>query len=292
MKKLLIIAGIVLGGLVAVLVVVVGALYANGSARLSRTYDIQPDAVALPNDAEALAEGKRLASIYCASCHGENFAGTDFFNDPALAVVDAPNLTAGRGGIAASYTDSDWVRSVRLGVDPQGRPLFIMPSKDFYYFSDQDLGSIIAYLKSVAPVDNLSEDYEITVMGRALIAAGAFGDIIAAESIDHRAARPSVPARGDTAEYGAYLANTFGCITCHGAELAGGKSPEPGAPLGPNLTPGGSLAQWAPQDFINVIRARRSDFMPFESLNKMSDEELTAIFLYLQSLPALETAVK
>ena len=44
--------------------------------------------------------------------------------------------------------------------------------------------------------------------------------------------------------------------------------------------------------FISTIRTRQSEWMPFESLAKMSDDELEALWLYLQSLPASETTIK
>jgi mono/diheme cytochrome c family protein len=90
-------------------------------------------------------------------------------------------------------------------------------------------------------------------------------------------------------EYGEYLVDTFGCRTCHGPELAGGKDPDPAAPPAPNLTPGGNLGSWDEQTFLTTIRTRKSEWMAFEALNHMTDEELQALWHYLQSLPALET---
>jgi hypothetical protein len=74
--------------------------------------------------------------------------------------------------------------------------------------------------------------------------------------------------------------------------LAGGKDPNPDAPPGPNLNPGGNLTNWSEQVFITMVRTRQSEWMPFESLNKMSNDELKAIWLYLESLPPLATKTK
>jgi mono/diheme cytochrome c family protein len=101
-----------------------------------------------------------------------------------------------------------------------------------------------------------------------------------------------VPAAGVTAAYGEYLVRTFGCNTCHGDALSGGQDPAPGAPFAPNLTPGGHLGSWTEAAFITTVRTRLSEWMPFESLAKMSDDELEALWLYLQSLPASETTIK
>ena len=72
-----------------------------------------------------------------------------FIDDPALGRVIAPNLTRGRGGVGATFSDADFVRAIRHGVDPSGRPLLIMPADDYTHFSDADLGMIIAYVRSL-----------------------------------------------------------------------------------------------------------------------------------------------
>jgi mono/diheme cytochrome c family protein len=288
MRKFLKWTGIILGVAVLVLFLAGTGLVLSTNARLNKVYTIQVEAVSIPTDAASLERGEHLVSIYCSSCHGENFGGKEFFNDPALAIVDAANLTNGKGGVGNYYTDEDWVRTIRHGVKPDGRSIFVMPSSDFYYFSDNDLGQVIAYLKTLPPVDREATTLQTGLMGKVLTGLGLLGDVFPAENIPHDIRPESVPV-SDSAEYGEYLTKTFGCQTCHGENYAGGQSPEPGAPPGPNLTPGGNLANFTDEVFINFIRARQSEFMPFESLGKMNDEELTAIWLYLQSLPESET---
>ncbi|MCE7985874.1 MAG: cytochrome c [Caldilinea sp. CFX5] len=289
MKRILKWIGLGSGGLVVLLLLVAFGLSWRASSRLNRRYDITPKAVVIPTDAAAIAEGERLTAIYCADCHGDDLGGADFFNDPALAVVDAPNLTGGQGGVGAQMTDADWVRAIRHGVGPDGRPLFIMPSRNYYFFSDEDLGQIIAYLKNAPPVDRPTKTRSTTFLGRVLLSAGVFGDLIDAENIDHTAQRPVAPPLDVTVAYGNYLADTFGCRTCHGPDLAGGKDPDPDAPPGSNLTPGGNLGQWGEQTFLTTIRTRQSNWMAFTALNHMTDAELQAIWRYLQSLPPQET---
>lgn len=281
--------GIVLGGLACILILTLAGVLISVNGRLNKTYTIQPAAITIPADSASIEEGKRLASIYCADCHGEGLAGNDFFSGQGIGVVDAPNLTPGNGGVGSQYADIDWVRAIRHGVDYLGKPLFIMPSGDLYHLSDEDLGQIIAYLKSLPPVEGNFNDKSLEIPGKILFALGAFGNVLQAETIDHTAPRLAAPAADASAAYGEYLVTSFGCTTCHGAQLAGGKDPNPDAPPGPNLTRGGSLSNWTDTDFINVIRTRKSEWMPFESLSKMTDQELTAIFRYLESLPALET---
>ncbi|GIV54749.1 MAG: hypothetical protein KatS3mg039_1267 [Candidatus Kapaibacterium sp.] len=279
---------VALGGVV---VFVIGMmLWVN--SRLDRTYHIEPRAVAVLTDSASVAEGKRLFSIYCSECHGDNAAGTAFFHNPSLGSVNAPNLTRGRGGVATLYHNtSDWVRAIRHGITPEGKPTFIMPSKDFHYLSDADVGHLVAFLRTAPAADGVGRKRELTTLAKVLVGMGAFGDIISAEVIPHDSVPPTRP-RGVTAAYGNYLITTFGCRGCHGERLAGGKHPDPEGPPGPNLTPGGNLGSWDEDVFITNIRGRRSRWMPFVQLGRMSDDELRAIWSYLHGLPALPTATQ
>ncbi|MCB0188115.1 MAG: cytochrome c, partial [Caldilineaceae bacterium] len=247
MKKIIKWLSLGTGGLLLLFLLVALGLSWRASSRLNRHYNISPEPLVIPTDAPAIEEGKRLVAIYCVDCHGADLGGADFFNDPALAVVDAPNLTRGQGGVGNGLTDSDWVRAIRHGIDRNGKPLFIMPSRNYYAFSDDDLGQIIAYLNHAPPVDRTTRARSTTFLGRVLLAAGLFGDLIDAEQIDHMAPRPVAPPPGVTVAYGKYLVDTVGCYTCHGPQLAGGKDPDPPAPPGPNLTPSGNLGQWDEQ---------------------------------------------
>ncbi len=300
MRKALKWTGIVVGGLVGLMVLIVAGILVSTGMRLNKTYDIQPEAVAIPADAAAIKRGRDWVVPYCTGCHGEDLSGAVIFDDPSLGLIQASNLTSGQGGVGGAYGDADWVLAIRHGVGADGRPLLIMPSGDFYYFSDGDLGEIIAYAKSVPPVDNETTAYTLTPMARMLVAAGAFGDILNAETIDHTGPRPAAPEPGVTLAYGEYLVNTAGCRTCHGVELSGGDPSDPESPPGPNLTPGGELGFWAEADFINTLRTGvtpagrhlNPEFMPWESIAKLTDDELKAIWLFLRSLPAPEDAAE
>lgn len=90
-----------------------------------------------------------------------------------------------------------------------------------------------------------------------------------------------------------------GCQDCHGLELSGGKSADPAAKLAPNLTPGGELIAWDESDFFKAMREGVAksgheldpEQMPWEHYKYFTDEELRAIWLYLGSLPKLQTTV-
>jgi mono/diheme cytochrome c family protein len=290
---------IIVGGIVGLVAVLAVVLFGVGSSKFTKTYDVTPATVMIPTDASAVGRGQYLFAAYCADCHGNDAGGTAFFSDPSLATFHAPNLTTGDGGVGAFYTDAGYVRAIRHGVRSNGDGLAIMPAQAFWYLSDEDLGAIIAYLKSVPPVDQSWDEKTATPLGKILIGAGVF-DLFAAEHLDHSGPRPGVPTSGITADYGEYLINIGDCRLCHGTDLSGGVGPEPGSPPGPNLTPGGVLSIWSADDFIKTMRTgvtpygRELDgnFMPYEGIARLKDDDLTAIFLYLQSLPALNTPTK
>jgi mono/diheme cytochrome c family protein len=298
MRKVIKWIGIVVGGLLAIIVIALAGLYLSADFRFNKTYDITSEPVAISTDAASLEVGKHWAEIHCQACHGEDLGGGPFFEDPSLGYVDAPNLTAGKGGIGATYTDADWVRAIRHGVKANGQSVFIMPSNDFYYLSDADLGGIIAYVKSFPPVERETRPRSLAPFAKVLYSLGAFGNLLYAETIQHDV-RPPAPPVGVTVDYGEYLANAHGCPSCHGPQLNGAQPAEPGAPFAPNLTPGGELIGWSEADFVTALRTgvtpsgrQLSDSMPWQGLGKMTDDELKAVWMYLQSLPKLETATK
>ena len=298
MKKVLKWIGIILGGLVALLLVAAVVLYVLGSNRINKTYHIQPEAIAIPTDEAAIARGQHLvdAVTLCKECHGDQFEGDVFEDEPMIATFYAPNLTSGRGGEGAAYSDADYVRAIRHGVDPQGRGLMIMHSDVYHNLSRQDLGAIIAYLKSVPPVDNELPEPKVYPFGKILVALGVFDSealpLVPAEKIDHNASFVEMPAQGATAEYGGYLVSITLCHMCHGPELKGGPPLEAGMLAAPDLTPAGELRGWSEADFVRTINTGVSpsghklnpDSMPWKLYANMTDQELEAIWRYVHSL--------
>jgi mono/diheme cytochrome c family protein len=289
--------GIVLGGIIGLIVLAVVAVYVITEMRINKSYTVEPEAITIPTDEAAIEHGKHLVTAIgkCGDCHGANLAGQVFIDAPPGKLF-AANLTAGQGGVGGTYGDTDWVRSIRHGVGPDGKPLLFMPAQEFYYFSDADLGDLIAYLKSVPPVDNEPVASEVRPLGRVLFITGQL-PLIPAELIDHAAPHLVEAEPGVTVEYGKYL-TIVGCIGCHGPGLSGGQVPgtPPGAPEFPpatNLTPGGATDGWSEADFINAMRTGQRPngtqlhlFMPWPAVGQMTDDELKATWAYLQSVPA------
>src|SRR5512138_162615 len=129
-------------------------MYAKSRVEFSRKYQVQVEPVGVPSDAASVERGKHLATILCMECHGDDLGGNpNFFDGGALGSASAPNLTSGAGGLASTFSDVDFVRVIRHGIKPDGTSVFIMPSTDFAYLSDSDVGALIAYLRSAPPVD-------------------------------------------------------------------------------------------------------------------------------------------
>lgn len=280
--------------LAALLVVFV---YWLSNARLRRLYQVAVVAPTLPTDAASLEHGGHLARTRgCCDCHGADLGGTTVMDDPAMGRISGPNLTRGRGGLAADFSDQDFERAIRHGVAPDGRGLFMMPSADYSHFTEEDMADLIAYVKSVPAVDREPAAQRIGPISRALLAAGKIR--LAADLIDHATLKPDVVGRGPTVAYGRYVA--VSCRGCHGSNYSGGKIEigPPGWPHAANLTPAGRLAGWSESDFISALRTgRRPDgtelnpVMP-RAFGQMDDVELKAVWRFLGTLPRVPTGVR
>src|SRR5205085_12562059 len=104
----------------------------------------------LPVDRDRLEHGRHLfESRGCSECHGRDGSGRVLASDDHGLTLRAPDITGGAGGVTRRYSDIDWVRTIRHGVKPDGRPVFIIPSEDFARLSDADVGDIVAYAKQL-----------------------------------------------------------------------------------------------------------------------------------------------
>lgn len=275
MKKFMKWTGIVFGGLVGLTILAGVVLYPIGMKKLTQTYpNIAVETVNIPTDPDAIARGKHVSIIWtCTKCHGADLSGTLITNDPIegtipiLGTIPASNLTSGKGGIAKSYTDADWVRAIRYGVMPDDKVEILM--NDYSTMSGQDLGDLIAYLKTIPPIDT---NYPEKLYGPIIPIAPAVGLFIpAAELINHDAPRPAEPSPGATIEYGKYLSVI--CAGCHGNSV------------------GGVLKKWTQDDFIRTIHtgvlpdgSQLGPTMSSNTFREMNDTELAALWLYFQSL--------
>ena len=278
--------------LITLVVAVFLFLFLSGQLQMNKTYNVQVDTLEVPEDRASIERGAHIAAYNCSGCHSEDYSGKAFFEDPTIGYIPSSNLTP--SGAVGSYSEEDWIRALRHGIGPDGRSLVVMPSQATYYYSDEDLGALIAFLKTLPPVENELGTISLKPMGVLLVRLGMFGDIFAAEIIDHNAPRPESPEPGVTAAYGNYLVNVNDCRACHGSDLSGGTSPDPNSPPGTDITQSGILGAYSSSaEFIEFLRTGitpynkeiNNEFMPWEHYGLMTDEELSAIYEYLYSLP-------
>ena len=314
----------VVGLVLAALLVVALAGYAwasvAASGKLSRTYtahtvdfpvpfplpeeevrrlQLTPESARLLARDRALERGRHLVeSRYaCMGCHGRGFGGGVMIDDPAIGRLLGPNLTVGAGSRTAGFRPADWDRIVRHGILRDGRPA-LMPSVDFQRMSDHELSDIVVLVQSQAPVDTSVPRAALGPIGKVLLATGKLvlsADLIATQRDAPHPVNP--PESAPTAEFGRHLAAT--CMGCHGQDLAGGPivGGDPSWPPAANLTPSPEgLGRWTSTQFARAIReGKRPDGtalrVPMSEVvsyaAKMSNVEVEALWMYLQSLPAV-----
>jgi mono/diheme cytochrome c family protein len=279
--------------LLAALAVAVFAGLQWGENKRARRIDVSVQPVPLGTDAAVQERGRYLfTSRGYADCHDTNGTGRTFIDDGKGMKAAGPNLTRGSGSVTLAFQTVDWVRAIRHGVKPDGRPLFIMPSEDYNRLTDADVGAIVSYVQSLPPAAGNGSSSTAPLPVRALYGFGAIKD--AAAKIDHTLPPQQPVAEGVSVEHGRYVANM--CLGCHGARLEGGKIPggPPDWPAAARLAPGeGNViaARYADADaFLKMLKSgQRTDgskiaVMPFEALSKISDTDARALYLYLTSL--------
>jgi mono/diheme cytochrome c family protein len=283
-------------GTAIVVAAAAAAGYVLSERRLARVYAVDDGWRAPPAGAADVARGRHLveAVLGCAGCHAPDLGGSAMVDAPPMRIAP-PNLTRGRGGVGALRTDAQLVRAVRHGLRADGTPLLLMPSDAYASLGDEDMAAVIAYVRSVPPVDREVGPTRLTPLGRALLAAGVL-DELSAERIDH--ARPA-PARApaDTVGAGRYLADVAGCTFCHAPSLGGREAfGPPGTPPPPAISRD-ALARWSEADFVRALRTGRrpdgrvlDEFMPWRHFARMTDAELHAIWRYIQASPPTRAA--
>lgn len=282
-------AVLALSAMVTLAGVAVGAGLVMAKQRMTRTVQVAPHAIAIPDDPDSIARGRYLyASRGCADCHGANGAGRMFLDTPDGLRIRGANLTAGANSATKAYGPGDWDLAIRHGLSPTGRPLMIMPSEDFNRLTDADLGAMVAYIRSLPPIDGEPALVALPLPVKLAYGFGVMRD--SAAKIDHtRPPEQPVP-EGVTAEHGAYIASM--CRGCHGPALAGGRIPgaPPDWPPSPALLgKAGIVAQRYPDAaaFARMFKSgKRPDgtaiqVMPFEALREMNDTDVAALHLYL-----------
>lgn len=288
--------GWVVGGVLTIAIIAGSVLYVLGGRRLNQRFDVEPELIAIPTDSAVIARGRHLASAaFCHACHGDDLSGGVMTSMPGVMTLAAPNLTAGRGGAGTRLTDADYLRAIRHGVNADGRGLLIMHADAFHNLDRDDLAAIVAYAKSVPPVDR-EVATRIAPLGRIMVALGLFDSDqippIPAEVIDHGAPFVEAPPADTTAAYGRYLVSFSLCGMCHGRDLRGAPPIDPSYAPGPNIVHRAGPAGWTREQFMTVMRTGitpdgrtlNAEWMPWEVYARLSDRELTAIWLLIETM--------
>ena len=284
MRRVLRWLGILVVVVMGLVVAASAYVYIASERTINRTYAISSTSIPIPTDSASIAEGQRLATIRgCyGGCHGSASEGNVFIDEPLLARLVAPNLT----WAVRERSNEDLERIIRHGVFPDGRSTLGMPSSMFHLLSDEDLGVILAFLRSLPPSDGPQTEMSVGPLGRLGLALGQFRP--QAALIDHDAPRPAIDA-SDTLAYGRYLALTA-CTECHGLDLGGG---EDGTT--PDLVVGAAYPDTA---FVLLMRTgkavgdRELDLMSEVARRRFShftDAEISALQAFLRKRASLGT---
>lgn len=314
MKKILLYA------LLIVVVLIAGFL---GYVRFILPHAGPVEDISLDPTPEMLARGDYLANhvMACMDCHSERdwklFSGPMIEGTQGMGgeVFDqelgfpgkyvTPNITPSN---LRDWSDGEILRAVTTGVTKDGKALFpVMPYLQYGKMDKKDIIAVIAYIRTLAPIDNETEasrsDFPMNFIINAIPQKATFTDI---------------PSKSDTVAYGEYLVTAGACYDCHtrqekgkyvGEPFAGGMEfPLPGGSVvvSRNITPDATgIGNWNEQFFINRFRmyadstmephaVAENEFqtiMPWTMYAGMKEEDLKAIFAYLKTLRPVDNQV-
>jgi cytochrome c2 len=257
-----------------------------------------------------LTEGV-LGCFYCHSPRDWNLPGAPLietskgggavFEGGPPGVLMSPNISPDPETGAGNWTDDMLARAIREGIGHDGRALFpIMPYLNYRQLSDEDLASVVVYLRSIPPVrTSLPEtklDFPLNLLVKAM-----------PQPLTSPVADPDM---SDVVRRGEHLATLASCKECHtpqergepkaGLDLAGGfmfLTPK-GEVASANITQDDSgISYYDETQFIQTIRTGRvkarelNPIMPTGVYGKMTDDDLKAIFAYLKTVKPIKHSV-
>ena len=237
--------------------------------------------------AERLKRGEYLTTslLECFMCHSERDwkspgappikallgSGKILYEDSTMRLAP-PNITPDKETGAGTWTDDMFARAIREGVGHDGRALSqAMPYNSFKRLSDEDLASVIVYLRSLPPVHNVVLPTKMSSGERAGTERG----------LRPITAPVSAPDFSDSIKLGGYLVRLASCGDCHTSRAnynpgayAGGNLLDHGhgTAFSLNITYGPSGIDYGPEGFIFVMRTGKggtlSNNMPWAEFKK------------------------
>ena len=246
------------------------------------------------------ADGKPDLTKYLAGSRSYDF--TD--KDGTIVTVNAENLTSHNPEGLATWSDEQIRTAMTKGIDDEHIALYpIMPYPEYSLLTRADVDSIIQYLRTIPPNDNVvPADYPY------------FDQNPPAPSVDESKIPHTTLAASDpnfaAAERGRYLASAA-CLNCHTSQLsadvpdltkafAGGKKYTfvRGAPenTSVNITPDPmALGSWSIDDIVTALKTNteKGTGRTFcnthpggpELYGKMTDGDMRDIATYIHTLP-------
>jgi mono/diheme cytochrome c family protein len=223
---------------------------------------------------------------------GKELAGQELPLPGFPGALVAPNLTPDPETGSANWTDDQIARAIREGIKHDDSTLFpMMPYRDYKNLSDEDVASVVVFLRSLSPTRNALPASKVNFPVNYLV-----------RSEPEPVSAPVPVSQSDPLSRGKYLVSV-GC-GCHNARpnlrFGGGEvlAGPWGTVTSPNITPDPSgINYYSESGFVTVLRtgyvgARKlSSIMPFGDLKNLNDDDLKAIYAYLQTLPAVKHRV-
>ncbi len=266
---------------------------------------------------ERLARGQYMftAANGCPVCHSEWDRSIDghpvkaggegsgrVWTDEGLPWLTAPNITPDKETGAGTWTDDMLARAIREGIGHDGRTLFpVMPYQRYAAMSDEDLASLVVYLRTLPAIRNPLPKTVIPFPPGPLI-----------NSVPQPITAPvPAPDMSTPEKKGAYLVRMAVCEECHtpsdpqgnrlpGLDFAGGFPLLDGARTvtSVNITPDPSgIPYYDEALFLSTMRTGRviarelDDMMPWATYRNMTDDDLKAMFAYLRTLTPVKHTV-
>lgn len=274
-------------------------------------------AVSVAQEGDRVSRGAYLMKAGgCTTCHtdekggGAPLAGGRALKTP-FGTFFSPNITPDPETGIGGWSDDDFADAMLKGVGPDGDNYFpVFPYPTYTKMTREDALAIKAYLFTLPPVTRANARHDVPP---------PFGwrwtvSIWKLLFFDEARFVPD-GTKADDWNRGAYLVEALThCGECHtprnfmGAldrsmHLAG-TADGPGGELVPNITPhrGTGIGDWSVGDIVTLLRdGTKPDYDDVQGsmgeairdgLSALTDEDLSAIAIYLKSLPAIENVVK
>lgn len=280
-------AGLAAGSLFSIIFLVVSAASTRGMIMLYGPRGRPLRDMKVEMTPERLARGQHIANTTCVGCHSLNgqlplSGGKNLSDEAGMPLGDLYTINLTPAGPLAGWTDAEIFRAIRDGADNRNRRLPVMSAQRMRYLADEDIYSVIAYIRSQPPVQHETPPPAPSFLTVAMAGANMLPLLpgMAPDSI-------AAPTPGPTREYGEYMVRWMGCDECHGPKYTGGGGGV--LPVGPSLR---SVKNWTAEQFIQTMRSGKSPFgkqldslmMPWPMYGRATNDELTAIHAYLTSL--------